>query len=209
MKNQVELKIILLVSLAFLVYVFPFVFVDAAKFQSGVTIKGAAPPTNETAPPTNEICNNGIDDDGNGAIDEVTCLPPPAGTCGLQVVSGVPINYGQINPGQVSAEQIVSVKNEGTSPTPAKIMIKAGDWISDAAGNPIIFPTMITHVAIAPNLEYDNKKALSSGGWELGQISGGQSIPVYFQMKPAGATDASLNSFTGSLRQDVTIDLLC
>jgi hypothetical protein len=208
-KNKVELIIFLFFGLTSLVYVFPFAFVDAAKFQSGVTIKEAAPPTNETAPPTNEICNNGIDDDGNGAIDEVTCLPPPAGTCGLSIVSGVPINYGQLNLGQDSAEQEVTVTNEGTSQTPAKIMIKAGDWISDAAGNPIIFPTMITHVAIAPNLDYDDKKALSSNGWELGQISGGQSIPVYFQMKPGGAFDASLNSFTGSLHQDVTIDLLC
>lgn len=76
-------------------------------------------------------------------------------------------------------------------------------------GNLAAFGPESTHVAIAPNLDYDNKKALSSGGWELGQISGGQSIPVYFQMKPGGAIDASLNSFTGSLYQEVTIDLLC
>ena len=39
---------------------------------------------------------------------------PAAGTCGLQIVSGVPINYGQLNPGQVSAEKQVVIKNEGT-----------------------------------------------------------------------------------------------
>ena len=91
----------------------------------------------------------------------------------------------------------------------AKILIKGGDWISDAAGNPTIFLPLATRVAIAPNIDYENKKELSNAGWELGQISGGQSIPVYFQMRPGGATDASLNSFTGSLHQDVTIDLLC
>ncbi len=62
---------------------------------------------------------------------------------------------------------------------------------------------------LPPNLDWGTKKPLSSAGWELGVMSGGQSIPVYFQMKPGGATDASLNSFTGSLHQDVTIDLLC
>ena len=117
MKTKVKLSIFLFFGLVSLIYVFPFVFVEAAKLESGVTIKEAAPPTNETAPPTNEICNNGIDDNGNGAIDEVTCLPPPAGTCGLQIVSGVPINYGQLNPGQDSAEQKVTIKNEGTLPT--------------------------------------------------------------------------------------------
>ena len=191
-KNQVCLAILLILGFSFLVYLFPFNAVNAAKFQSGVTIK--APTTNETAPITNEICNNGIDDNGNGAIDEVTCLPPPAGTCGLQVVSGVPINYGQLNLDQESAEQKVTIKNEGTSQTPAKIMIKGGDWVSDAAGNPTIFPSMNTHVAIAPNLDWGTKKPLSSAGWELGGISGGQSLPVYFQMKPGGATLASLNS---------------
>ena len=119
MKTKVKLSIFLFFGLVSLIYVFPFVFVEAAKLESGVTIKEAAPPTNETAPPTNEICNNGIDDNGNGAIDEVTCLPPPAGpaagTCGLQIVSGVPINYGQLNPGQGSAEQKVTIKNVGTA----------------------------------------------------------------------------------------------
>jgi hypothetical protein len=159
-----------------------------------------------------EICANGQDDNGDGTVDEAECTQQAdamAGTCGLQIVSGVPINYGQLNPDQESAEQKVTIKNEGTSQTPAKIMIKGGDWVSDAAGNPTIFPSMNTHVAIAPNLDYYDKKALSSNGWELGGMSGGQSIPVYFQMKPGGATVASLNSFTGSLHQDVTIDLLC
>jgi len=115
MKNKAELIITPFFALSFLIYVFPFAFVDAAKFQSGVTIKEAAPPTNETARPTNEICNNGIDDDGNGATDEdYAAAPagPTAGTCGLQIVSGVPINYGQLSIGQDSAEQKVAGKKE-------------------------------------------------------------------------------------------------
>ena len=104
MKTKVKLSIFLFFGLSSLIYVFPFVFVEAAKLESGVTIK-------EAAPPTNEICNNGIDDNGNGAIDEVTCLPPPAGTCGVQILSGVPINYGLLNPVQQSFPQRVLIGN--------------------------------------------------------------------------------------------------
>ena len=62
-----------------LIYVFQFIFVEAVKLESGVTIK-------EAAPPTNEICNNGIDYNGNGAIDEVTCLPLPAGPTNVNCI---------------------------------------------------------------------------------------------------------------------------
>lgn len=199
-------------GLTSLVYIFPFSFVDAAKLESGVTIKN--PELDLTQ--TEMICDDMIDNDSDGKIDanDEDCAAAPAapttGTCGLQIVSGVPINYGVINVGQASGEKIVSIKNEGTPQTPAKIMIKGGDWIgAEEMGNPIIFPSAITHVAIAPNLDYDNKEPLSSAGWELGQISGGESVPVYFQMKPVGAIEAKNNMFIGSLHQDVTIDLLC
>jgi hypothetical protein len=204
-KKQVEPKIVLLVGSIFLVYLIPIAFVDGAKFQSGVTIN--APSPNGTCP--------GPDENGDG-VDDMTGEPcpaptgPAAGTCGLSIVSGVPINYGQLNLGQDSAEQEVTVTNEGTSQTPAKIMIKGGDWISDAEAdpdpaliNPAISGPEITHVAIAPNLDWSNKKALSLGGWELGQISAGQTIPIYFQFK------VPINAPSGSFHQDVTIDLLC
>ena len=127
---------------------------------------------------------------------------PAAGTCGLQIVSGVPINYGQLTAGQTSAEKQVMIKNEGTSQTPAKLMIKGGNWIGDAAPNPTISGPEVTRVAIAP-VDFNNKKSLSLAGWELGQIAGGQSIPVYFQFL------TWVNAPSGSFHQDVTIDLLC
>lgn len=217
MKKQVEIIILLFFGLAFLVYLFPFIFVEAAKLQSGVTINAPS-----SAGPCQDDDRDGIDDitgarcyllpcpdkDGDRVNDFTgddcpSRSGPVAGTCALQLVSGVPINYGQLNLGQDSAEQKVTLKNGGTSQTPAKIMVKGGNWVSDAAGNPTISGPEITHVAIAPNLDWGNKKALSSNGWELGQISGGQSIPVYFQFK------VPLSGVSGSLHQDVTIDLLC
>ena len=208
MKTKVKLSIFLFFGLLSLIYVFPFIFVEAAKLESGVTIKEAAPPTNETAPLTNEICNNGIDDNGNGATDEVTCLPPPAGTCGLQIVSGVPINYGQLTAGQTSADKQVIVKNEGTSPVGfAKIMVKGGNWISDSAPNPTISGPEITRVALAP-IDFNYKESLSLAGSELSNLPSGSSIPIYFQFR-AWVNGLSGSFPSGSFHQEVTIDLLC
>ena len=106
MKKQVEIIILLLFGLAFLVCLFPFIFVEAAKLQSGVTIN--APSTTQTE----KICDDQMDNDNDGKIDaaDEDCAAAPAGpateTCGLMQISGVPINYGQVNPGhqRLSAE---------------------------------------------------------------------------------------------------------
>ena len=142
MKNQVEFIIFLFFGFAFLVYLFPFVFVEGAKLQSGVTIN--APSTTETE----KICDDAIDNDNDGKIDaadeDCAAAPSPAaGTCGLQIVSGVPINYGQLNAGQVALQKVM-IKNEG--PATAKLMIKGGNWIGDAPGNPTISGPGITYV---------------------------------------------------------------
>jgi len=224
-KNQVLFVIFLFFGFAFLVYLFPVIFVEGAKLQSGVTIN--APSTTETE----KICDDTIDNDNDGKIDanDEDCAAAPAGptaeTCGLQIVSGVPINYGQLNPGQVSAEKKVVLKNEGTSQTPAKIMIKGGNWISDAAPNPTISGPEITRVGGQPatgDYSYYSAKFPLSGnglqlsqwkGWELMQISGGQSIPVYFQFRPwtllPGLLGTHYSFPSGSFHQEVTIDLLC
>ena len=149
MKNKVQFIIFLFFGFAFLVYLFPFIFVQAAKLESGVTIN--APATTETE----KICNDTIDNDNDGKIDatdeDCAAAPagPTAGTCGLQIVSGVPINYGQLTPGQESAEKRVMIKNEGTSQKLAKLMIKGGNWVSDAAPNPTISGPEITFVTMS------------------------------------------------------------
>ena len=195
MKNQVEIIILLFFGFAFLVYLFPVIFVEGAKLQSGVTIN--APATTETE----KICDDKIDNDNDGKIDaaDTDCAAAPAGptarTCGLQVY-GVPINYGQLKPGQVSLEEKVYIKNEGNvySPPGAKIMIKGGNWVSDAAGNPTIYGPEITRV---------NNKPLSSNGWELCEIYGGQFWGLLFVLR------IPVNATSGSFHQEVSIDLLC
>ena len=112
MKNKVQFIIFLFFGFAFLVYLFPVIFVEGAKLQSGVTI--TAPPTTETE----KICDDTIDNDNDGKIDaaDEDCAAAPAGptpeTCGLQIVSGIPINYGQLTMGQESVEKEIWIKNK-------------------------------------------------------------------------------------------------
>ncbi|TLX88931.1 MAG: hypothetical protein E6K94_11455 [Thaumarchaeota archaeon] len=195
MKNQVELMILLFFELAFLVYLFPFVFVEAAKFQSGVTINQGAPPAATTCVDNN---HDGFDDSN----PSVMCgQAGQTQTCGLEIVSGVPINYGQLNLAQDSADQQVTLKNDGT--VTANVMVKGGSWISDAAGNPAMSGPEITHVSVNPNTAWAIKKPLGTNELQLGQLSSQQTKPVFFQLKvPA-------SGFSGSLQQEVTIDLIC
>ena len=202
MITKVKIIIFLFFGFAFLMYLFPVIFVEGAKLESGVTIKAPS-----TTPPPAGTCT---DSNGDG-INDATLQPcgsttgPAGGTCGLQIVSGVPINYGQLTLGQTSAEKQVMIKNEGTSL--AKVMLKGDDWKIDEAGNPSVSGPEATHATIMqPNVEYSQKATLTNTGKEFAAIQGGQSIPFYFQFKvPATAP----TDFSGSLHQEVTMDLLC
>ena len=160
-------------------------------------------------PSGTEICGNGIDDDGDGYVDEPECTQQAdatAGTCGLKITRGVPIEYGPVTIGQESAEQLVEIKNDGTSPTPATIMMKGGGWIDNMDPDPApgtISGPEATRVSEGP-APYEQKIPLSSDFQELGQLSGGQSTTINFQFKLDNAPNID-----GSFHQDVTIDLLC
>ena len=200
MKNQVEFKILILTGFVFVFSLFPFAYVDGAKFQSGVTITAptTTPPPAGTCPDTN---GDGIPDMTGGVCTSPT--GPAAGTCGLQIVSGVPINYGQLNPGQESAEQKITIKNEGTLPTGVTIMIKGGNWISDAVGNPTISGPEYTHYWLTSGRPYDATTSLSSNGSELGWIHSGGTLTAFFQFRPMP------NVPSGSFHQEVTLDSIC
>ena len=203
MKKQVEIIIFLFFGLAFLAYLFSFTFVEGAKLQSGVTINQAP------SPQTEKICDDGKDNDNDGKIDagDQDCAAP-ATQCGLQILGGVPINYGQLNPAQDSNDRRVMIKNLGVRP--AEVWVQGRNWISDAAGNTII-PTIpgqeVTRVAIAPFINayipWDNKEALKTSDFQLGEISPQQILEVRFQVK------VPVSGFSGSLHQEVTVDLIC
>ena len=87
-KNQVCIAILLILGFSFLVYLFPFNAVDAAKLQSGVTI--TAPATTETE----KICDDTIDNDNDGKIDaaDEDCAAQ-AGTKGLPPIATCSWSY--------------------------------------------------------------------------------------------------------------------
>jgi hypothetical protein len=199
-KHKVELIIFLLLGLTSLVYLFPFVFVEAAKLQSGVTIN--APSTTQTE----KICDDMMDNDNDGDIDadDADCVAAPAGpateNCGLKIESAVPINYGQLNPGQESQVQRVDLRNVGF--VSGKIMVKGGDWISDAAGNPTVSGPEITHVSIT-SIPWSDKAALKSNAIELGVLGPDDRTSLWYQLK------VPVSGFSGSLHQELSIDLIC
>jgi hypothetical protein len=173
MRTQGQLVLLLFFAFTFLVYVFPFIFVEAAKLESGATIN--APSTNETS---------------------------PAGTCGLHILTGAPINYGQLNAGQVSDEQKVTIKNLGTAT--AQIIVKAGDWIGGTSANPIkMSGPEVTRVAVTPGKDFGTKFALhSSEATVLGDLGPGQEQDSFWSLY----ADPKLS---GSPHQEVSIDLIC
>jgi hypothetical protein len=174
---------------------------SGTKFRSEVTIKGSTQNNNCL-----DSDNNRIDDNSGDVCDsqpntEISTM----GTCGLSIVSGIPVNYGELTPGQDSAERSVTFQNDGNSKTPAKVMIKGGDWISDELvgdQKQVISGPEVTRFSISPS-NYDSKAPVSKDAKELSQIFGGESSDVFLQFK------AWNNPPIGSFHQDVTIDLLC
>lgn len=229
MKNKVQFIISLFISFTSLGILFPSATVDAAKLESGVTINATS--TTETEKICDDEKDN--DNDGKIDADDKDCVAQggqsaePCGpqtlnqvecmkqgidtetkekeTCGPQTLSGIPINYGELNVGQESSEHKVTIKNEGT--IPMIIIFKGGSWINDSPGNPAISGPEITHIGVVPNVNWGDKMELQVNGFYLFgvdfKLGGGQSIPVYFQLKvPTG-------SVSGSFHQEVTIDGVC
>jgi hypothetical protein len=192
-KNQVELNISLLAGLFFVLSLFPFSYVNAEKFQSGVTITNPG----TTTPPAG-TCPDG----NNDGVNDMTGAPctAPAGTCGLQIISGAPINYGQLTVGQVSNEQKVVIKNIGTAP--AKVMVKGSAW---TGGIPPLdtYNAEITRVAVTPGMEFAKKFPLHTAeATILGDLGAGQTGESFWSVYGD-------NHLSGSPKQEVTIDLTC
>ena len=206
MKNKVQFILFLFFGLSFLIYLFPFDVVHAAKLESGVTINAPA------ATVTEKICNDSIDNDNDGKIDrnDYDCAVYAGSTkpiCGLQIVS-VSLDYRFVYPGRESDVGRVTIKNEGTMAE--DIMIKGGNWISDAAPNRTISGPEITHVG-GLGSTYSTKLPLTSNELKYTfPIYPGQSRNLDFQLK----IPLSINGVSGvggintgdKFHQEVTID---
>jgi hypothetical protein len=62
----------------------------------------------------------------------------------------------------------------------------------------------ITHVALTKNIPWDNKVALNSNAFELGELAARESVQILFQLKVPSAYSES-----GPFHQDLIIDLVC
>jgi hypothetical protein len=135
-------------------------------------------------------------------------VPTSIATCGLELLSGVPINYGQLTPQAGlnyvrSADQKVTYSNTGNAS--AQVMVKGGDWTGGNAANPQTFSgPEWTHVASDPNVDWQSKMNLKSSEIPLGQLGPGQTGQSYWQVQIP--TNTGIN---GSIHQEVTIDLNC
>jgi hypothetical protein len=150
--KQILFMILLFIVLSSLVFLFPIFIAHAAQFQSGVTINPLPPASTSPPPPP---CNPQPCIPGTSPTNPITnpttngtttpTANPPVATCGLQILSGVPINYGQLSLDQVSAEQKVTYKNIGNAS--AKVMVEGAYWQS---ANHVVAEPKFTHVANVP-----------------------------------------------------------
>jgi hypothetical protein len=135
-------------------------------------------------------------------------VPTSIATCGLELLSGVPINYGQLTAQAGlnyvrSADQKVTYSNTGNAS--AQVMVKGGDWTGGSAANPQTFSgPEWTRVASDPNVDWQSKMNLKSSEIPLGQLGPGQTGQSYWQVQIP--TNTGIN---GSIHQEVTIDLNC
>jgi hypothetical protein len=179
--DEYHLKIVFLISVTLLLSFVSVNFVVAAKIQSGVTINQVPTSTSEH---------------------------PPIATCGLELLSGVPINYGQLTAQAgsnyvMSADQKVTYSNTGNAS--AQVMVKGGNWTGGGAANPQTFSEPgWTHVTTNPNIDWMGKRKLRITEIPLGQLGPGQTGQSYWQVRIP--TNTGIN---GSLHQEVTIDLSC
>jgi hypothetical protein len=176
--DEYQFRIIFLIGVTLLLSFVSINFVFAAKIQSGVT------------------------------INQVPASAPPIATCGLELLSGVPINYGQLTAQAgsnfvFSADQKVTYSNTGNAS--AQVMVKGGNWTGGSAANPhTFFGPGWTHVTNNPNVDWLGKRRLRDTEIPLGQLGPGQTGQSYWQVRIP--TNAGIN---GSLHQEVTIDLSC
>src|SRR5207245_10957781 len=80
-----------------------------------------------------------------------------ANTCGINVVSGAPINYGSLTPGSISTEQTVVLQNTGTAS--GTLAVHGTDWLDGSSIAQILVGN--TKFSTASNT-YASKTALTT-----------------------------------------------
>ena len=127
-----------------------------------------------------------------------------AQTCGLNFVSGSPINYGSLSIGQVSNQQTLVIDNTGTAQ--GALSVSGTNWMSGAT---TIMNVGATQYATSPGVAYGAAPnlPLTTTAASVGTINPSTNMNLYWLLRAdlvAGQT-----SFTGSTTQTVTLTSAC
>ena len=128
-----------------------------------------------------------------------------AQTCGLNFVSGSPINYGSLSIGQVSNQQTLVIDNTGTAP--GALSVSGSSWTNTVGTT--IMNVGATQYATSPGQAYGAAPnlPLTTTSASVGTISPTTNLNVYWLLRAdlvAGQT-----GFTGSTTQTVTLTSAC
>jgi sugar lactone lactonase YvrE len=123
-----------------------------------------------------------------------------AGTCGINIVSGAPINYGSLIAGSVSTEQTVVLQNTGT--VPGTLAVHGTDWLDGSSTSQMLVGSTKFSATTGT---YLSKTALTTGDLPVGTILPTPNLSTFWQVQ---ATPIS-PTFGGTLTQTVTFSNSC
>lgn len=130
----------------------------------------------------------------------VTILQP---TCGLDIVSGSPINYGSLNIGQTSQHKEVKAENTGNAV--ADVAARGTDW--QPANGDDVMNVGATHYAGA-TFAYESMNVLTDTDEVIGgNFPPGTELTTYWQLRVD--LIAGQESFEGEAEQTVTFTGIC
>ncbi|OLE44333.1 MAG: hypothetical protein AUF73_01440 [Thaumarchaeota archaeon 13_1_20CM_2_39_11] len=135
-------------------------------------------------------------------ISQVTGqLTVVAGSCGINVVSGAPINYGSLIAGSISTEQTVVLQNTGT--VSGTLAVHGTDWLDGSSTSQMTVGN--TKFSTSAGITYASKTALTTSDQTVGTINPSPNLSTFWQVQ----VNLISSSFTGSLTQTTTFSNSC
>jgi subtilisin family serine protease len=137
-----------------------------------------------------------------GANSGALFLSLPVATCGVSLISGFPIIYDLLKPGETSAEQTLVLDNTGSSQ--ATLNVQSSQWRDSFLVNQM--DSSQTRFSTSGATTYSSKTPLSTSLQPItSTFSPTENINTYWQVL-VSPTDPS---FTGSLQQEMTFTVSC
>jgi len=131
------------------------------------------------------------------ATGQVTVI---AGSCGINIVSGSPINYGSLIAGSISTEQTVVLQNTGT--VAGTLAVHGTDWLDGSSTSQILVGN--TKFSTSSGT-YASKTALTTVDQTVGTINPTPNLSTFWQLQ----INLISSSFTGPLTQTMTFSNSC